>query len=200
MKHPFLSWVVRVWALLTLLAMSQCSHHAPLSTVTSVDLPRFMGLWYVIGYTPIVVDKDAYNAVEHYYLRDDGRILTTYQFRKGGFDGPIKTHTPKGRVHNHESNAEWRMQFLWPFQAEYLIHYLSESYETTVIAHPNRKYAWIMHRTPDLDNDRYEELLTLLEEAGFDRSGILKVEHDWSGEQARLARFNEVGKAAPLGK
>jgi apolipoprotein D and lipocalin family protein len=29
-------------------------------------------------------------------------------------------------VHNRETNAEWRMRFVWPFKAAYLIVYLDE--------------------------------------------------------------------------
>jgi len=119
-------------------AMS-CKTHAPLPMPDYVNLDRFMGLWYVHGYTPIVVDKEAYDATEHYEQDEKGRIQTTYRFRKGGHEGPRKEFTPVGFVHNTESNAEWRMQFLWPFKSTYIILHVEADYSGTIIAHPNRK-------------------------------------------------------------
>lgn len=140
-----------------------------------VDLKRFMGDWYVIGNIPVFVEKDAYNAKETYQLAEDGTIPTTFSFNQGSFDGPLKTMRPKGFVHNKETNAEWRMQFIWPFKAGYLITYLSEDYQTTIIGVPERKYAWIMARTKTLPDDTYQELVTELKRQGHDLSKLRKV-------------------------
>jgi apolipoprotein D and lipocalin family protein len=36
----------------------------PIKPVAPIDLPRFMGKWYVIASIPTHFEKDAYNAVE----------------------------------------------------------------------------------------------------------------------------------------
>ena len=87
-----------------------------LRPVASVDLPRFMGDWYVIAHIPTFIEKGAYNAVESYRLSADGTIATTFTFNQDAFDGPLKTYQPKGFVRNTGSNAEWGMQFVWPVQ------------------------------------------------------------------------------------
>ena len=75
-----------------------------------VDLERFMGKWYVQGYTPTALDRNAWNPTESYELLEDGRIQTTYQFRKGGEAGKLKTQSvlnnsksgdPLGHKRNH---------------------------------------------------------------------------------------------------
>lgn len=86
-----------------------------------VDLKRFMGDWYVIAHIPTFIEDEAFNGVESYRLDTDGTIATTYVFNNGSFDGPLKTYHPTGFVHNRATNAEWRMQFVWPFKAAYLI-------------------------------------------------------------------------------
>jgi apolipoprotein D and lipocalin family protein len=175
-----------ILAFVSALMMSGCSTtRADLPTADYVDLPRFMGPWFVHGYTPIIVDRAAHNALEIYELRDDGRIDTTYQFRKGGFEGKLSTYHPVGTVHDEQTNAEWRMQFIWPFQAKYIIMYLSDDYRETIIAHPNRRYAWIMTRSPELPEERYKELLQKLEGEGFDPLIMERVPHDWSYEPER---------------
>lgn len=184
-------------ALLPLLTACTTSR-PPLPTADSVDLDRFMGAWFVQGYTPILVDGNAHNAVEHYYRVEDDRIATTYQFRKGGFDGDLKTYTPTGFVEDDPSNARWRMQFIWPFRAKYVILYLSDNYEHTVIAHPNRKYAWIMSRSPQMDEATYRKLVGRLAAAGFDPEILQRVPHDWSREPQRRKLIEETGTQQPF--
>jgi len=164
----------------------------PLSTESYVDLESFMGTWYVVGYTPILLDGKAHNATEHYYLKQDGRIQTTYQYRKDGFDGPLKTFQPTGFVYNKESNSEWRMQFLWPFKAAYLIVHYDEALGETIIGHPGRKYAWIMLREPEYEEATYERLLNKLVELGYDSEVIRRLPQDWSGEQLRRKMIEEA--------
>ena len=169
------------------------SNQSPLPTPDRVELEPFMGRWYVHGYTPILVDKEAHNAIEHYRLDADEKIQTTYQFRDGGFDGALKTHTPVGWVHDEATNAEWRMQFIWPFRAKYIILHVDEDYTETIIAHPNRKYAWIMLRSQEVSEPDYERLVGKLEAVGYDREVIQRLPQDWSGEAQRMGDLEAEG-------
>jgi apolipoprotein D and lipocalin family protein len=140
-----------------------------------VELERFMGDWYVIAHIPTFIEKDAFNAVERYEMGDGGSIATTFFFNRGGFDGPLKTYRPRGFVHNRVTNAEWRMQFLWPFKAAYLITYLDDDYQTTIIGVPNRSYAWVMARTKTLPDVQLARLEGILAETGHDVAKLRRV-------------------------
>jgi apolipoprotein D and lipocalin family protein len=147
----------RTWLAVAMgsLILSACKASLPpLETVEYVDLPKFMGDWYVIANIPTFIEKGAHNAVESYRLADDGTIPTTFTFRKDGFDGPQKEYNPRGFVRNTETNAEWGMQFLWPIKADYRITYLSDDYRLTVIGHNARDYVWIMARTPQISEEQ----------------------------------------------
>ncbi len=157
-----------------------------------------MGTWFVLGYTPLVVDKEAHNGIEHYHLAENGDIETTYQFRKGSFDGELKTMTPVGRIYDAETNAEWRMQFLWPFKAAYVVMDLSDDYSTTIVAHPNRKYAWIMAREPEIPEADYERMLELLEKEGFDMAAMQRLPQNWRGEATRLKMLEKAAGGGRL--
>ena len=53
------------WLLIGGIACAGCvARRPPIVTVPHVDLPRFMGDWYVIANIPTFVERDAYNAVE----------------------------------------------------------------------------------------------------------------------------------------
>ncbi len=155
----------------------------PMETVPHVDLDRFMGDWYVIASIPTSLEKGAHNAIESYRLTGDRTVQTTFTFRKDGFDGPLKTYTPKGFVRDDPSNAIWGMRFIWPIKADYRIIYLDEGYRVTVIGRLKRDYVWIMARTPQIDETEYGQLLSFVEAQGYDRSLIERVPQQWGGDQ-----------------
>lgn len=168
-----------------------------MKTADYVDIDQFMGAWFVIGYTPLIVDKNAHNGVEHYYKDESGKILTTYEFRKDRLDGELKIYQPTGFVYT-EDNVEWRMQFLWPFKSKYVVAYLSEDLQQTIVAHPNRKYAWIMSRSPSMEENQYTFLLDKLSKDGFQIEKIIKMPQDWDKDQERLQYIKAVGSSKPL--
>ena len=165
--------------LFAFLVLAGCASSPPLPTVPRVELDRFMGDWYVIAAIPTFIEKDAYNAVESYRLDEDGTVATTFTFRKGAFDGPLKTYRPRGFIRDTETNAEWGMRFVWPFKGEFLIVYLSEDYSRTVIGRSKRDYVWIMARTPSIPDAEYDGLVTRLEEMGYDTGKLRKVPQRW---------------------
>jgi apolipoprotein D and lipocalin family protein len=148
-------------------------------TVAKVDLPRFMGPWFVIATIPTFLEKDAWNAVETYALAADGTIATTFTFRKGGFDGPLKTYHPRGFVRDTNTNATWGMQFLWPFKAEFLITHLDERYTQTVIGRSARDHVWIMARTPTIPEADYQALVDSLLKQGYAVEQLRRVPQRW---------------------
>jgi apolipoprotein D and lipocalin family protein len=151
----------------------------PLPTVPKVDLKRYMGEWYVIANIPTSYEKEAHNARESYRLNPDGTIATIFTYRKGGFDGPLKTMKPKGFVRDPESNASWWMQFFWPLKAEYLIAYLSPDYSQTIVARTKRDYVWIMARTPAIPEADYTDLVEKVAELGYDTAKLQRMPQRW---------------------
>jgi len=156
-----------------------CASRPPMPTVAKVDLPRFMGEWYVIANIPTFIEKGAHNAIEKYALTENGEIDTVFTFRADSFDGKEKRYNPRGFVVNKDSNAEWRMQFLWPFKSEFLISYLDDEYKQTVIARTDRDYVWIMARTPTISEKDYAKLVEFLKLNGYKTELIQKVPQQW---------------------
>lgn len=159
-----------------------CQSTPKIPTVPQVDLPRFMGDWSVIANIPTSQEKDAHNAIESYKLLPDGTIATTFTFRDGSFDGPLKKYTPRGFVVNKKTNAQWAMQFIWPLKGEFLIIYLNSDYSITVIGRSNLDYLWIMARTPSIPEEEYSKLVKFVEDIGYNVSKIQKVPHRWDPE------------------
>ena len=164
---------------LALLAGCSSTGTAPIRTADHVDLPRFMGDWYVIAHIPAFLERDAYNAVESYRLLDDGRIATTFSFNDGGFDGKRKTYHPTGFVADSESNAVWGMRFIWPIKADYRVVYVDTDYRHTIIGRNKRDYVWIMARSPQIPAQDMEQLTEIIAAQGYDTSKLRQVPQQW---------------------
>lgn len=163
---------------LTVLALAGCStvpKHPPLRTVDHVDLNRFMGDWYVIGTIPWFVEKNNVGTMDIYKLRPDGKIDIRYAFHKKSLDAPQQKMKATANVVNTKTNAEWAVQFLWPFKAPFLVIDLTPDYKATTIGYPDRSLIWIMCREPVMSENDYAAALEKARSQGYDISRIVKV-------------------------
>jgi apolipoprotein D and lipocalin family protein len=142
-----------------------------------LDLSRFMGDWYVLAHIPTRAERNAYDALEQYTLRDDGRIDIRFSFCEGATDGPLERLEMLGWVHDTETNAEWRVRPFWPLRLGYQVLELTPDYSLTVIGHPSRRYAWVMARTPEIDADTLNGIVERLTGHGFDTGRLRLVPH-----------------------
>jgi apolipoprotein D and lipocalin family protein len=159
----------------SLLVGCASTQHPPLALAPRVELERFMGDWYVIANIPTFLEKGAHNAVESYRLAADGTIETTFRYRADSFDGEERTYTARGFVQEGTANAVWGMQFIWPFEADYRIAWLSPDNSQVVIGREKRDYVWIMARTPRIADEDYRRILDFLAGQGYDVTRIQRV-------------------------
>ena len=155
-------------------SMTSTKDLPPLDLAATVDIPRFMGDWYVIANIPTFIEKGAHAAKETYKLESDGTIATTFTFRADAFDGPPKDYLSKGFVLG-EHGAIWGQQYLWPFKADYRIGYLAPDYSQTVITREKRDYVWIMSRTPTMSEADLKKLTDFVARQGYDVSKLQRV-------------------------
>lgn len=173
------------------LLLSGCGTATPIPTVKQVDIPRFMGDWYVVANIPTFVEKGAHNALESYALNPGGTIATTFTFNKDSFAGEVKQYNPTGFVKDTPGNADWQMQFIWPIKAEYKIVYLTPDYSQTIIGRSKRDYIWFMARDPQISDADYQTLLDKAAELGYDTRLIQRVPQQSLAERQRPAAQQE---------
>ncbi len=148
------------------------SQQKPLQVVPRVDLNRYLGTWYEIATIPQRFQKDCVGVTATYTLRDDGKIEVLNKCRKKTLDGEIKTAKGKAWVVDKLTNAKLKVQFFWPFSGDYWIIELDPDYQYAVVGHPNRKYLWILCRTPEMDEALYKNLVQRIANVGYDPSLI----------------------------
>jgi apolipoprotein D and lipocalin family protein len=134
-----------------------------------------MGDWYVIANIPTFVEKGAHNAKDSYRLEPDGSIDTLFSFNADAPDGPFKLYRSRGFVRDDGRNVVWGMQYVWPFEADYRIAYLSPDASQVVVAREKRDYVWIMARTPTLPESDYQRLVSFVATQGYDITRLQRV-------------------------
>ena len=167
--------LVTAAALLVLSGCALLAPKAPLPTVESVDLDRYMGQWYVIANIPYFGERGNVAGRAIYRQRDDGRMDDIYIYKKGDFDAPDERLEGVAWVVNERTRAEWKVRFYWPLSFGYHIVGLDEDYQWSMVGHPTRNYAWIMAREPTMDEALYARLLARFEALGYDASKLQKV-------------------------
>jgi apolipoprotein D and lipocalin family protein len=140
----------------------------PLETVASVDLERYLGRWYEIASYPAWFQKGCTATTADYSRREDGLIAVLNSCRKGALDGKQKQSSGRARVVDLGTNAKLKVSFFGPFWGDYWIIDLDPEYRWAVVGVPNRKYLWILSRSPRMDAGVYGAIVSRLPAKGYD--------------------------------
>lgn len=167
---------VRLLLVSLIVMLVGCTSSPALKVVDDLKVDKFMGDWYVIAHIPIFVEAEAFNAVENYTLNSNGDVDVTFSFNKSAFDGAFKKYESKAFI-DEANPGQWRIQFLWPFTADFRVAYVDDKYENTVIARKARDYVWIMSRSPDISEHEMLKMKKVVESLGYDLSKLRVVPH-----------------------
>lgn len=140
----------------------------PPPVVGHVDIARYLGTWYEIRKIPNRFQSGcAGNTTATYSLRADGRLNVVN--RCLGSDGNWDEADGIARIADPATNAKLEVSFVqvfgWNlFWGDYWIVDLAPDYSYVIVGHPERRYGWILSRTPTLAVD----LDPRLRELGYD--------------------------------
>jgi apolipoprotein D and lipocalin family protein len=144
-----------------------------------LELERFQGEWYVLANIPVRVpffsDSDAYNYRQNFEMINPERILLHGSFLRADKNGKPRNFTFKGFLRDQTSNAEWKIQYLWPIYSTYKVIHLDSNYEKAIIGVPSRRWAWILSRAPQQSDEELTRLLEIAAEAGFNINKFRRV-------------------------
>jgi apolipoprotein D and lipocalin family protein len=141
-------------------------------TVHSVNLERYTGKWYEIARYPNRFQKKCAAAVTaSYTMRADGKVDVLNQCIEA--DGKLRIAKGKAKVVDPSTNAKLKVTFFWPFSGDYWILELDPDYQYAVVGEPNRKYLWILSRTPQIDHEVYSKILDRIKAQGYDTTKLI---------------------------
>lgn len=165
--------------------LSGAARAAPdLPVVPQIETARYEGRWYEIARLPNFFQrKCAADVFAEYRLLEDGRIGVRNQCSRD--DGRVDFVEGVARRQREDGpNTKLEVSFLpaalrWvPFTwGEYWIVELGGDYEYSVVGTPSRKYLWILSRSPAMDEERYQDILSRVAKLGFDVSAVVRTAH-----------------------
>jgi len=148
--------------------------HNTLEVVPRVELGKYLGKWYEIAHLPARFQKDCTDTTATYTLSEDGKISVLNECIR---NGKVKQAKGKAKVVDKSSGAKLKVTFFWPFYGDYWIIDLGKDYDYAVVGTPNRKYLWILSRTPKMDNKLFSQLLESVKSKGFDVNNLIITSH-----------------------
>ena len=143
-----------------------------LQTVSKVDLERYSGKWYEIASFPQRFQKGCQSTTAAYTLSNKGYLIVENCCNRNSVNGKQSYIRGRAFVDKNSGNVKLKVQFFWPLRAKYWIIDLADDYSYAVVSHPNKKYLWILSRTPKMNEQTYGQILGRLKEKGFDLSKL----------------------------
>ena len=151
---------------------------APLQTVPSVDVPRYMGTWHEIAKYPNWFQKKCASSTQATYtLQANGQVqvLNRCKTDKGEWSEALGAARQIGGPTSPQLKVrfapEW-LSFIPLVWGDYWIIDLDPDYQWVVVSEPQREYLWILSRTPQMPAATYQTLLAKLEKLGFNLKRI----------------------------
>jgi apolipoprotein D and lipocalin family protein len=145
-----------------------------LEVVPHVELEKYLGKWFEIAHLPARFQEGCTDTTATYTLSKDGNISVLNECRR---NGKVKLANGKAKVVDKNSGAKLKVTFFWPFYGDYWIIDLGKDYDYAVVGTPNRKYLWILSRTPQMADKLFSQLLESAKSKGFDVSKLIKTSH-----------------------
>jgi apolipoprotein D and lipocalin family protein len=144
-----------------------------LQTVSKVDLKKYSGKWFEIASFPQRFQKGCHCTTAEYTISEKGYVIVENRCNRDSVNGKQSYIKGKAFVEKDSGNAKLKVQFFWPFKAKYWIIDLADDYSYAVVSHPNKKYLWILSRTPKMELETYQNIILRLKENGFDLTKIV---------------------------
>jgi apolipoprotein D and lipocalin family protein len=139
----------------------------PLTTVDSVDLERYQGVWFEIARLPVSFEKKcAQDVSATYALRPDGKMQVVNSCRKGNGSESVSNGTAV-RASKDGPASRLKVTFFWPFSGSYWVLDLDPDYRWALVGTPDRKGLWILSRKPALDRETTDKLIASARAKGF---------------------------------
>lgn len=143
-------------------------------TVASVDLERYMGVWYEISSYPQWFEKGMTDVSALYILKEKYVKVINSGYKKG----KLKRANGRAMVVEGFGNARLKVSFFRPFYGKYWIIDLAADYSWVVVSNPRRSTLWILCRTKTMDESLYQSITDRLQSNGFDTSLLVRMQHN----------------------
>lgn len=152
----------------------------PLTAISALDVPRYMGTWYEIAKFPAWFQKKCVaDTRAEYSLLPDGKVQVVNLCRQE--NGEMKEAVGRARQIGDKTSSKLEVRFapawlsfipaVW---GDYWVIDLDPAYQLVAVSEPKREYLWILSRSAKVDPAAYDALLARLSSQGFDLQRLEK--------------------------
>lgn len=140
------------------------------AVVDTVDRTKYLGLWYEIARSEnFVWQKNMVGFTVDYYkiVRKGNKLkehIHSYKKKLGGREFKMKSW-----IRFYDA-----AHFTDPLGIRQGVRILDSNYQYSVVGTNNRKYMWILCRTPQMDDATYNMILTKMKAMGYDTGKVKK--------------------------
>jgi apolipoprotein D and lipocalin family protein len=147
---------------------------SPLTVVDNLDPARYRGRWYEIARLPNrFQDKCVGDVIAEYQPRAEGGFVVVNRCRTAS--GEISDASGIARPVSGAPSSVLQVRFapailsflpmVW---GDYQVLALDDEHSYSLVGTPDRKYLWILSRTPQLETGQYDRLVERARNQGFD--------------------------------
>lgn len=166
--------------LLALSSLTVLAADNPLRVVSNLDPAKYAGRWFEIARLPNRFQtKCAGEVTAEYTVRPEGGLTVVNRCRErsgemtdaAGVARTVKGAPPSILQVRFAPAVLSLLPFVW---GDYQVIALDDAHTYSLVGTPDRKYLWVLSRTPQMDDGRYDRLLGMAAEQGFDVTKIVK--------------------------
>lgn len=146
--------------------------------VDNFHVNSYLGKWYEIARLDHSFERGLTRVTAEYAMREDGGLKVTnrgYSAKEGRW----KEAVGKAFFVEEPDKGYLKVSFFGPFYGSYVIFDLDrENYQYSLVCGPDRSYLWILSRTPTMQPEVKERLISKAAALGFDTGSLINITHD----------------------
>lgn len=148
------------------------------STVPTLDLKRYMGVWYEIARYDHSFERGLTHVTAEYSIQSDQPIRVVNRGRKKTEKGfTWNKAVGKAKIPDPTQPGKLKVAFfLWFYSDYYVLELDQKEYSYALIGSKSDKYLWILSRTPQISEEVRTKLLTAAKLRGYDTGRLLWVD------------------------
>lgn len=144
------------------------------TTVPSVDLQKYQGKWFEIARVANSFQEKCVGPTTAVYtILKNGQIKVENRCQLK--DGKIDLAEGRAKSADQKTNSKLKVTFakilgnwVFAFGGDYWIMELDPQYRWVVVGAPDRKFGWILARTPELDLQTLDQIESRIKAQGYD--------------------------------
>lgn len=141
------------------------------STVSSVDLHKYMGKWYEIARLDHRFERGMTHCTATYSILKNGKVKVVNEGKKDG-----KWRVSEGKAKTTKEPGVLRVSFFGPFYSDYRILMLGDDYSYALVGGDSGNYLWLLSRTPQLEQGVIDRVIEEANYRGYETHKLIWVD------------------------